>query len=374
MADKRPTVVPFEYDISKNTLLVLDQRELPHKVTFTAIKNCDDGAEAIRNMSVRGAPCIAAVACLTLVVDANATIDKLSSLSPNEFKSWFQQKANTLKNARPTAVNVVLAFDRLAQFVDTNQGDIVKETVASLTEFVWQALRGSLQRNKDLGQFGSHEIIMNTEDNRKDKLNLLTHCNTGFLATVGYGTALGVVRSLHSNGGLEMVYFTETRPYNQGSRLTAWELIQDEIPSKLIADSAVASLMASHQIDAVVVGADRVMQSGHTTNKIGTLQIAIVSKHFNIPFYVAAPTTTIDSEPSAKPCVIEERSADELLKIKDLQVGPVETKVWNPGFDTTPPELITSIITEVGICKPTEVERFMSIHKESGVDAQDFYF
>lgn len=183
----------------------------------------------------------------------------------------------------------------------------------------------------------------------------MTHCNTGSLATAGYGTALGVIRSLFNLGAIETVYCTETRPYNQGSRLTAFELVHDRIPATLITDSMASLVMKTKDVSAVVVGADRVLANGNTANKIGTYQLAIAAKFHKIPFYIAAPTTTIVLDDSDS-IVIEERSHKEVTEIKGIQIAPTGINVYNPAFDVTPAELITGIITEVGVFPPNELK------------------
>lgn len=235
------------------------------------------------------------------------------------------------------------------------------QLVSLVRDHCYQALELDRQTNRRIGDYGAEHILQQAGKSNRSKVNVLTHCNTGSLATAGYGTALGVIRSLHQQAVLERAYCTETRPYNQGARLTAWELFTEQIPSTLICDDMVASLMASQQIDAVVVGADRVVANGDTANKIGTFQIAILCKHFAVPFYVASPRSTLDlsiSDGSKIP--IEERPANEMRFVGPVQIAPAEMHCWNPSFDVTPAELITGgIITEEGVVPPGElVARF----------------
>ena len=215
-----------------------------------------------------------------------------------------------------------------------------------------------IQVNRSIGKYGASHIITNCLKNNSDeKVAVLTHCNTGSLATAGYGTALGVIRSLHEMGRLEMVYFTETRPFNQGSRLTAYELVKDEIPCKLICDNMVAALMTSHKIHAVVVGTDRVVKNGDTANKIGTYQIAVIAKHHSVPFYIALPMSTYDPEKQdGSEIPVEERSQEEVKMINGTYIAPPEVSCWNPSFDVTPVNLITGgFITENGVFSAPEL-------------------
>lgn len=209
--------------------------------------------------------------------------------------------------------------------------------------------------NKSIGKFGAEHILKGLGN---ENAVILTHCNTGSLATAGYGTALGVVRSLKEMGRLEHCFCTETRPYNQGSRLTAYELVYEKIPSTLICDNMVGLLMMKKKVSAIVVGADRVVANGDTANKIGTYQLAILAKYHNIPFYVAVPTTTIDlNKKTGSEIIIEERPSKEMTHVKDIRIAAEGINCWNPCFDVTPAELITGgLITEHGVFKPSELE------------------
>ena len=262
-------------------------------------------------------------------------------------------------------MNIRKEFDALLAIVKeriTKGQDSFVHLVNLVQDHCYQALEFDRQTNKRIGDHGREHIVQHAFTvNHRTKVNVLTHCNTGSLATAGYGTALGVIRSLNEEGVLERAYCTETRPYNQGARLTAWELFTDQIPSTLICDNMVASLIASRNIDAVVVGADRVVANGDTANKIGTFQIAILCKHFGIPFYVASPISTLDltiSDGSKIP--IEERPASEMRFVGNVQIAPAEMHCWNPSFDVTPAELITGgIITEEGVIQPDQlIKRF----------------
>ncbi|KAJ6805743.1 methylthioribose-1-phosphate isomerase [Iris pallida] len=331
----------------RGSLRLLDQRKLPLEAPYLDIHGATDGWNAIREMVVRGAPAIAIAAALSLAVEV-FNLD--FSGTSGDAASFLVKKLEYLVSSRPTAVNLSDAATKL--------GNLVLKTAESSTEAktVFQAyitaaetmLIDDVATNKAIGLHGASIIRSRKEDSKF--LSVLTHCNTGSLATAGYGTALGVIRALHSEGILERAYCTETRPYNQGSRLTAFELVHERIPATLIADSAAAALMKSGRVDAVVVGADRIAANGDTANKIGTYSLALCASHHHIPFYVAAPITSIDlSLSSGEQIIIEERSAKELLNSEGglgKQVAASGIGVWNPAFDVTPANLISGIITE----------------------------
>ena len=213
--------------------------------------------------------------------------------------------------------------------------------------------------NKSIGNYGALDIIEKIKARNQEKVNILTHCNTGSLATAGYGTALGVIRRLHELNLLNHCYCTETRPYNQGSRLTAYELVYEKIPSTLICDDMVGLLLARKNISAIIVGADRVVANGDTANKIGTYQLAIMAEYHNVPFYVAVTTTSIDlTKRTGDEIVIEERSSEEITHVKGIRIAAEGIGCWNPSFDVTPARLITGgLITEYGLFKPSEMEQ-----------------
>ncbi|XP_060801729.1 methylthioribose-1-phosphate isomerase isoform X2 [Amyelois transitella] len=268
-----------------------------------------------------------------------------------------------LVSARPTAVNIKLAADELINLANTLCADEnvapadFKERFISSIESM---LAKDINDNKAIGRFGREAILRNLDGD--GQVRLLTHCNTGSLATAGYGTALGVIRSLHESKRLEHVYCTETRPYNQGARLTAYELVHEKIPSTLIVDSMVSALMHLRKISAVVVGADRVAGNGDTANKIGTYQIAIVAKHHGVPFYVAAPLTSVDfALTSGDKIKIEERPDREMTHIGEHRIAAPGINCWNPAFDVTPACLITGIITEKGVFAPDKLKESILI-------------
>ncbi|CAN1171057.1 Methylthioribose-1-phosphate isomerase [Linum perenne] len=344
---------------TRGSLQLLDQRKLPLETVYLQIKDSSDGL-AIRDMVVRGAPAIAIAAALSLAVE----VSNLGGFTgtPVEAASFLSAKLEYLVSSRPTAVNLSDAATKLK--------DVIGKAVAGASEAsnVFQAyveaaeamLEEDVASNKAIGSYGA-QFIQNRLNGRTG-FSVLTHCNTGSLATAGYGTALGVIRALHSGGVLERAYCTETRPFNQGSRLTAFELVHEKIPATLIADSAAAALMKEGRVNAVIVGADRVAANGDTANKIGTYSLALCAKHHEIPFYVAAPITSVDlSLSSGNQIVIEERSPKELLNSRGgigEQVAASGISVWNPAFDVTPAGLISGIITEKGVITKVDSDAF----------------
>ncbi|XP_004530069.1 methylthioribose-1-phosphate isomerase [Ceratitis capitata] len=337
---------------------ILDQLLLPVQSKYVAVKGVEDGWKAINKMQVRGAPAIAIVGCLSLAVE----------LLPEDFdskKSLRQEiegKLNYLVSARPTAVNMKIAADELIALAN----ELTKDEAVNVLEMKQRFLHATeamLQKdiadNKAIGKNGA-EAILNTCA-KDTAIRVLTHCNTGSLATAGYGTALGVVRKLHELKKLEHVYCTETRPYNQGARLTAYELVHDKLPATLVLDSMVAALMRAKNIAAVVVGADRVAANGDTANKIGTYQIAVVAKHHGVPFFVAAPLTSIDLQiPSGDHIIIEERPDREMTHVGEHRIAAPGINCWNPAFDVTPAALISGIITERGVFSPQKLKAEIS--------------
>jgi len=334
----------------RGELFLLDQLKLPHHTEFFSVRNSVEGAQAIALMKVRGAPAIAVTAALSLAVEMPALTNSHSSLKA--FAQAVEERLETLGKSRPTAVNLFQAIGQLREILalglstlpDTTQG--VKTLAENIVNYAESMLEKDLSDNRAIGAFGA-DLFKNSGSK---SLRILTHCNTGSLATVGYGTALGVIRALHERNQLAHAYATETRPYNQGARLTAFELVFEQIPATLITDSMASFLMAREKIDAVVVGADRVVANGDTANKVGTYQLAIAAKHHDVPFYVAAPVTSIDTTlASGHEIHIEERPSQELTHIFGQRIAADGIGVWNPSFDVTPSKLISGIITEVGV-------------------------
>lgn len=354
---------------TRGTLEILDQLKLPHAEEYDPIYSSSDAWHAIKEMRTRGAPAIAIVAALGLAVEL--TNMKLSDIA-EEVKIFTLEKLEYLVTSRPTAVNLADAARKLKKKTEeaaAKEGATGASVRDAYVEAAEKMLVDDVSDNEAIGKHGAEWIIKNTSAGKSGKVSMLTHCNTGSLATAGYGTALGVIRSLHKNGDLKHAFCTETRPYNQGSRLTAFELVHDGIPATLVTDSMAAALLRlkgpSENIAAIVVGADRVAKNGDTANKIGTYSLAILAKHHGVKFLVAAPRTTIDLDTkSGDDIEIEERPGKEVTMVKGprhdgvtLDLGVVETVsiaangigVWNPAFDVTPAELIDGIITEVGV-------------------------
>uniref|UniRef100_UPI00358F8F85 methylthioribose-1-phosphate isomerase isoform X1 n=1 Tax=Myxine glutinosa TaxID=7769 RepID=UPI00358F8F85 len=331
----------------RGELSILNQLLLPQSAQYEMVGGVQDAWHAIRDMKVRGAPAIAAVGCLSLAVEL---VHKDFSTT-EEVAEFVSEKLACLVSARPTAVNMT----REAQALEEELRDMIRKegsTAVGVRDWLVTKIEGiperDIQVNRDIGQHGARHIVEHT---RGQKIVILTHCNTGALATCGYGTALGVVRTLHEAGTLERVYCTETRPYNQGARLTAYELVVEGIPGTLLPDSAVAFAMARKNITAVVVGADRIVANGDVANKLGTFSLALAAQHHQIPFYVAAPCSSWDPKlPCGSSVVIEERAAAELTHINGQRIAAQGIDVWNPAFDITPANLITGgIITEFGV-------------------------
>ncbi|XP_039132897.1 methylthioribose-1-phosphate isomerase [Dioscorea cayenensis subsp. rotundata] len=343
----------------RGSLRLLDQRRLPLETVYLDIRSATDGWNAIKDMVVRGAPAIAIAAALSLAVE---TFDLGFSGTSTDAASFLTKKLEYLVSSRPTAVNLSDAATKLQKLVlkaaeTTDEPKAVFEAYIDAAE---RMLTDDVNDNKAIGFHGARFLQSQLKDS--ESLSILTHCNTGSLATAGYGTALGVIRSVHAEGLLAQAFCTETRPFNQGSRLTAFELVHDMIPATLITDSAAAALMKSGHVNAVIVGADRVAANGDTANKIGTYSLAISASFHKIPFYVAAPVTSIDlSLPSGEDIIVEERSPKELLNADGglgKQVAAPGIFVWNPAFDVTPANLITGIITEKGVITKVSADAF----------------
>ncbi|XP_012584588.1 PREDICTED: methylthioribose-1-phosphate isomerase isoform X2 [Condylura cristata] len=328
---------------SRGSLQILDQLLLPQQSRYEAVVSVRQAWEAIRAMKVRGAPAIALVGCLSLAVElqAGAGGPGLAALV-----AFVRDELNFLVTARPTAVNMARAARDLADAAaqEAEQEGATVETVRErVIRCAEDMLEKDLRDNRRIGDLGARHLL-DLVAPEGGKVTVLTHCNTGALATAGYGTAL------------------ETRPYNQGARLTAFELVYEQIPATLIADSMAAAAMAHRGVSAVVVGADRVVANGDTANKVGTYQLAILAKHHGIPFYVAAPSSSCDLHlDSGQEIVIEERPGQELTDVHGIRIAAPGIGVWNPAFDVTPRDLITGgIITELGVFTPKELQGALS--------------
>ena len=325
---------------------LIDQNRLPGEYDLVQISRSDDMAVAIKTMIVRGAPAIGVAAAYGMYLGAREII----TADRDQFLARLEAVAKTLRETRPTAVNLFWAIARMMKVARQTIGPIahIKQTLLDAA----QAIQAEdLQTCQAIGDHGLDALPQTPA-----RLRLLTHCNAGALATAGYGTALGVVRSAWRDDRLERVYADETRPRLQGARLTAWECVQEGIPITLITDSMAAHCMQQGMVDAVVVGADRITANGDAANKIGTYSLALVAKAHSIPFFVAAPLSTVDfalSEGSHIP--IEERDPDEVRQIGETVICPVGVDFYNPAFDVTPAALITAIFTEHGAVKPDEL-------------------
>lgn len=325
----------IKFDKGELSLRILNQLLLPHTTEWVEIANTEQAYDAIKKMVVRGAPAIAMVGILAVALDAQKC----------PLRSEVEKNLEFVKTSRPTAVNLTRAIADLKQGIqDVPDG---KALAVKTLQIAVEMLEKDLKDNLAIGKYGSDFI--SSLGNKP--MSLLTICNTGSLATAGYGTALGIVRSCYQSGLLERLYFLETRPYNQGARLTAYEVLADAIPATLVTDSMAAVVMQHHpELKAVVVGADRVARNGDTANKIGTYQLAVLAKYHGVKFIVAAPTTSIDPSISSGSHIrIEERPSEELTSVQGVKVAPKGIEVWNPAFDVTPASLIDAIITEQGI-------------------------
>jgi len=332
-----------------NSVIMIDQTKLPSKLEFVKFTDFNDVANAIKTLVVRGAPAIGVSGAFGLALasikSAAKTKDELLSDLKNAYKVLFE--------TRPTAVNLVWALDKIITVA--REGNDVAEIKNSIVEAAKKMAEDDVKTNMTMGKHGSE--LFNEND------TIMTHCNAGALATVAYGTALGVIRATIESGKNIKVIATETRPVQQGSRLTAFELKHDGIDVDLIPDTAVGYVMANGLVNKVVVGADRILRTGHVFNKIGTYQIATMAKQHNIPFYIAAPLSTFDLKSNPKDVIIEQRNPAEVTTIGDKKTAPDDVGVINPAFDMTPPELITGIITEAGVAKPPYEESIKKLFK-----------
>ena len=317
---------------------MIDQTKLPNNLEFVTYDDFNQVAEAIRTLVVRGAPAIGVSAAFGLALAALQS----NAGEKDELIQDLENAKKILIETRPTAVNLSWGLKKIMEIA--KQGKTVSEIRDTVIAKAKQMAEEDINTNKKIGKNGA-ELF-------QDDDTIMTHCNAGALATVGYGTALGVIRATKESGKNIKVIATETRPVQQGSRLTAFELKHDNIDVSLIPDTAVGYTMANGLVNGVVVGADRILQTGHVFNKIGTYQVATMAKQHNIPFYVAAPLSTFDLESRPEDIIIEQRKPSEVTGIGDKKTAPDGIDVINPAFDMTPPELISGIITENGIAKP----------------------
>jgi len=311
---------------------MIDQTLLPERIVVLRLTDVAEVAEAIRTMRVRGAPAIGITAAYGMVLAVENGEDP-------------EKAAESLRGTRPTAVNLTWAVERMLETFARHKAQSAADIRAAMLTEARRIHSEDITANRRIGRHGAELLPAGAR--------VMTICNTGALATGGYGTAYGVIRAAHEDGRLVMVYPCETRPRLQGARLTAWELLRDRIPFALIVDGAAGALMAKQEIDAVFAGADRIAANGDSANKIGTYGLAVLAHHHGIPFYIVAPTSTIDPDtPTGEKIEIEERSTDEVLAPYGCRFAPEGASAWNPAFDVTPAGLISGIITEQGVFRP----------------------
>lgn len=314
-------VKPFIWDDERGLLKMLDQRLLPGREIWLELRSCEEVVESIKTMAVRGAPAIGIAAAYGMALAAKEGMLKADAIEQ-------------LAASRPTAVNLFWAIERISRLHDWSFHEVLAEAKAIEAE--------DFRMNVAIGHNGA-ELI-------PEGANILTICNTGALATGGHGTALGIIRSAQQDGKRIHVYACETRPRQQGLRLTAYELLKENIPFHAIADGAAGYLMQTHRITCVIAGADRIAANGDSANKIGTYSLAVLAKQHGVPFYIAAPSTTLDVKlPNGQHIPIEERHAKELTHMEGNEIAPAGCPVWNPAFDLTPAEFISAIVTEHGV-------------------------
>ncbi|MER5668954.1 S-methyl-5-thioribose-1-phosphate isomerase [Streptomyces mirabilis] len=321
-------------DWTGSSLALIDQTVLPHRTETREIRDVDGLVDAIQRLVVRGAPAIGAAGAYGVAL----------ALLQGEREGWSAEETRAavarVRAARPTAVNLMVCVDRVMARFDEGLDAVLAEAAA--------VQREDVEANRAMGAYGADWLLKKVGVDRP--LRVLTHCNTGALATAGWGTALGVIRELHARGLVEVVYADETRPLLQGSRLTAWELVQEGIPHYVQADGAAAGTILRGEVDAAIVGADRIAANGDTANKVGTVGVALACADAGIPFLVAAPTTTVDLATATGADIhIELRGEDEVLEWSGIRTAPSGSRGHNPAFDVTPGRLVTGLVTERGV-------------------------
>jgi methylthioribose-1-phosphate isomerase len=329
---------------------IIDQTELPHKEVFLELRDCHEVADAIKKLCIRGAPDIGVAAAYGFALAAQS----IKASSKADFLTKLRPISKTLASSRPTAVNLFWALERMNKVAQS--GKNVPQIKAALITEAQRIEAENDEANRRLSELGA-ELI-------QDGFTILTHCNAGSLATAGYGTALGVIKMAKEQGKKVRVYANETRPLLQGARLTVWELLKENIPVTLITDSMAGYFMNKGVINCVIVGADRIAANGDVANKIGTYTMAVLAVENGIPFYVAAPMSTIDfSLPSGADIPIEERNPDEVTHIQGIRIAPKGVKAANPAFDVTPHCYVSAIITENGVFREPYVEKMKKLAK-----------
>ena len=337
----KETLRPVTYDVDADAVRLLDQRKLPGQEEWLSLKSCDEVIAAIKDLTVRGAPAIGVAAAFALACEARR------GAGPAQL----HRAADRLAKARPTAVNLAWAVERMSRRFGASPDELLGEA---------QAIRDEDEAAcRRLGALGAELLPRGAR--------VLTHCNAGALATAGYGTALGVVRAAIEAGNPVSVFADETRPFLQGARLTAWELHRDKIPVTVLTDNMAGWLMARGEIDCVVVGADRIARSGDVANKIGTYSVAVLAAYHKLPFYVAAPWSTVDlNTPNGEAIPIEERSSDEVVNFAGIRIAPAGVPARYPAFDVTPASLVTAIITERGVAQQPLAEGLAALAQAKG--------
>jgi methylthioribose-1-phosphate isomerase len=333
-------------------VVMIDQRKLPAEEIYVRCTTAAEVARAIKTMIIRGAPAIGVAAALGIALGMRRS----AATGTQKFAAEFYKICELMASTRPTAVNLFWAIDRMKRsFAEgASAGESVDQIKDRLDREADAIHDEDVASCRAMGAFGA-EIV-------PDQARILTHCNAGALATAGYGTALGVIRGAIEAGKHVTVFADETRPFLQGARLTAWELVRDGIETTVIADNMAGSLMGHGRVDLVVVGADRIAANGDTANKIGTYPVAVLAREHQIPFYVAAPLSTIDLKtPDGSHIPIEERHSKEVSHLKGSQLAATGALIWNPAFDVTPHRLIAGIITERGICRPPYIESLKAV-------------
>jgi methylthioribose-1-phosphate isomerase len=329
-------------------VVMIDQTRLPRETVYVTCRDYREVAEAIRNMIIRGAPAIGVAAAMGVA---------LGALNAHDLEAEMPVICETLAKTRPTAVNLFWAIDRMKKLYESLRGAEVEEIRARLVAEAKRVKEEDIRINEAMGRNGAPLV--------PDGKTVLTHCNAGALATAGYGTALGVIRAAVEAGKKIDVFADETRPFLQGARLTAWELQQDGISTTIITDNMAGHFLKSGRIGCVVVGADRIAANGDVANKIGTYSVAVLAKENNVPFYVAAPVSTLDlSLKSGDEIPIEERAASEVTHVQGVPVAPDNIGVANPAFDVTPNRYVTAIITERGVARAPYVESLKALFKK----------
>lgn len=332
-------------EYTNGVVKMIDQTRLPLEKVYVDCRTIEDVGHAIKSMIIRGAPAIGVAAAMGISLGAEA----IEAADFDSFYSQLETKCDELAKARPTAVNLAWGIERMKKVTRDNRTMDIPSLKKRLKEEAVHICEEDITINRSIGSHGQTLI--------KNGATVLTHCNAGALATAGFGTALGVVRAAVNSGKNIQVLANETRPFLQGARLTVWELKEDQIPVKLITDSMCGYFMKKDDVDVVVVGADRIAANGDVANKIGTYMVAVLARKHNIPFYVAAPISTLDlSKESGEKIPIEERSPNEVAKINDKRITPEGTEIGHPAFDITPHELVTAIITERGVAEPPFTE------------------